>query len=392
MRRSTRHRLAVLTIATLAGLDLAAQDSLPADTTRPAPAAADEQPKVKVSGYASTAYTVSTRFKPLPDASRQIVGRFYDRFHDQLTFNAVSVTVELPVATSRRSAGFKAQVIAGQNAALLHSSGLSFGDQGDIPQAFVTLNIPLEGGDDHWMQIKVGKMWTLMGVEVLDDPANPNVSVGNQFIYLENLTNEALGLDFRFGSALDVELRLMNGWDVVQETNRGKSVVARLGVTPSEKVGLGFLGFYGPEQAGTTGSKRYGGQFVGTFKLAAPTTLYVQADYGTESHLLANDATAAWWGIGAWLTQDLGAGFTLALRADYTDDQHGVRTSGVLGYPSAPGRRIGSTTATLNVKAWRGALVRPELRYDFSNRKDYGAPANPGKDQFTVALGVAHVM
>jgi len=69
------------------------------------------------------------------------------------------------------------------------------------------------------------------------------------------------------------------------------------------------------------------------------------------------------------------------------NDENGARTSGILGFPANTGQRFGSATATLNVRAWPGALVRPEVRYDRST-----LPAYAGRrDQVTFALAVAYL-
>jgi hypothetical protein len=77
----------------------------------------------------------------------------------------------------------------------------------------------------------------------------------------------------------------------------------------------------------------------------------------------------------------------VAVRGDYVNDKNGARTSGVLGFPANTGHRFGSATATLNLRAWPGAVVRPELRYDRSTLPAFDAR----KDQLTAALAVVYI-
>jgi hypothetical protein len=346
---------------------------------------ADTSGAVKLSGYVTSSYFYAT--KP---TDRTIVGRLYDRFHDEIILNAARISLEKPVATDRLEAGFRVDALFGQNAAPLQSAGLKLGDQGDLPQAFVTFNVPTGGG--NYVQFKAGKMWTVLDVEVVDEVLNPNFSHGYEYIYLTNFTNTGFGLDAKLSAKIDAQLRLINGWDVVEDNNVGKSFMGRVGITPSDNAAIALFGYYGPEQAGNTDNKRHGGEFVGTFKPASAATIYAQFDVGGEQGIAAGGGDARWWGAGLWGVFDLEPKLTLALRGDYMDDRDGVRTSGVLGFPAAPGgRKIGSGTVTLNVKSWPHALVRPELRVEHSTLDDFGNPGDLSATQVTIGLALSYV-
>src|SRR5436189_1517918 len=88
-----------------------------------------------------------------------------------------------------------------------------------------------------------------------------------------------------------------------------------------------------------------------------------------------------------WLTYHVSTSVGLALRGDYLNDENGARTSGSFGFPANAGQKLGSATATLNVRAWPNAIVRPEIRYDRSTL----AAFNGKKDQVSIALGVAYL-
>jgi hypothetical protein len=220
---------------------------------------------------------------------------------------------------------------------------------------------------------------------------NPNFSHGYQYTYLTNFTNTGFGVDAKLSGKVDAQLRLFNGWDVVEDNNTGKSFMGRVGVTPSDRTALAFFGYYGPEQAGNTHNQRYGGEFVGTFKPASATTIYVQFDAGGEQGIAVGGGDAQWWGGGLWGVFDLNPKVTLALRGDYMNDRDGVRTSGALGFPVAPSRRIGSGTATLNIKSWAHALVRPEVRVEHSSRDDFGDPGSLSPTQVTIGIALSYL-
>jgi hypothetical protein len=361
-----------------------------AKTADPA-AAAPAGPKVNLSGFVTASYTYSARHTG--GAGSPVVGRLYDRFHDQIELNAAKLVLEKPVATDKFDAGARVDILFGQDATVIQSAGLNLGTNGDVTQAFATVNIP--AGDGKYVQFKAGKLATLMGLEVIEDVVNPNLSEGNQFVYVENFTNTGLRMDVKADAKVDFELALINGWDVVQDNNSKKSFMGRLGLTPDALTTIGLLGYVGNEKAASGGvtptGSRYGGEILVTRKVGTA-TINVQGDYGAEKDLPTTGETAKWWAAGAWVAVDASPTLNVALRGDYVDDKDGVRTSGVLGFPGNTGQKFGSGTLTLNIKQWDSALIRPELRYDRSNLLVF--PATDGtlrKDQVTFALGVSYL-
>lgn len=335
--------------------------------------------RITVSGYVTASYFYGSN----PDANR-ITGRLYDRLHDQFMLNSARLTFLRAPASDRLDAGFQVDLLYGQNAPQVRSAGLSLGNHGDLPQAFVSFNVPT--GRESYLRFSAGKRWTMMDVEYLDDILNPNFSHGYAYIYLSDFTDTGLSLDAHVSSKIELGLRIINGWDVVEDNNTKKSFMGRIALTPSARVALSFLGFVGPERAGNGGDNRYGGQFVGTFKPASTATIYTELDVGGEEGLGASGQKASWWGAGLWGVFDLSPKAALALRGELMDDQDGARTSGVFGFPAAPSRRLTSGTVTLNLKTWGHALLRPEIRFERSNRADFGG--TPGK-RSQVTAGVA---
>jgi hypothetical protein len=328
--------------------------------------------QVKISGFAEASYSYSGH----ASGDSIIVGRLYDRFHDQYTLNALAVVLDKPYDAAKVSAGFHAELLFGQNATAIQSN-FKIGDQGDIPNLYVSLNLPTANGNG--VQFKVGRITTLLGLEVIETSANPNWSVGNQFVYVENVTGVGLSVETKLGKRVDAQFRVFNGWDVVRDNNHRKSVMGRVGFAPDAATSIGIVGFWGPEQAGNDDANRYGAEALVWHKFGK-TAVWAQADYGKEE-------SASWQGFGAWVTYDLSTTVALALRGDYVNDRDGVRTSGVLGFPANTGHRFGSATATLNVRAWPDAVIRPELRYDRSTLQAF----DTSKDQLTAALAVVYL-
>jgi len=390
----SRFALAALFSALVAPAGLAAQSgaSPPADTAAKQP---DPPPPpvnhlettwagFKLTGFAQGSYSYSGR--SVGDTA--IVGRLYDRLQNRFTLNALAVVLDKPYDPAKFSAGFHTELLVGQDATVIQSGGF-FGPStpADLPHLYVTLNVPTASGNG--LQFKVGRIPTLLGLEVIETIANPNWSEGNQFIYVENFTGTGLSVETKFNNYVDVQFRVMNGWDQVSDNNGRKSLMARVGLYPNALSSLGLTGYWGPEEAGNNNANRYGFEALLWRKLGNA-AVWLQGDYGTEqANAALPDPTqdAKWWALGAWVTYDFSGTVGLALRGDYINDENGARSNGTLGFPANTGQKFGSGTATLNIKAWPSAVVRPELRYDRSTLAAFRGK----KDQVSVALAVAYL-
>ncbi len=178
-------------------------------------------------------------------------------------------------------------------------------------------------------------------------------------------------------------------WDQVSDNNKRKSLMGRVGISPDAHTSIGVTGFWGPEQTDNDQANRYGVEALIWRKLGTA-QLWVQGDYGREqanAALPTPTEDAQWWALGGWMTFDLDTSLGLALRGDYVNDENGARTSGSFGFPANGGQKLGSTTATLNVRAWPNAIVRPEIRYDRSTL----AAFNGKQAQVTFALAVTYL-
>jgi len=336
----------------------------------------------KLTGFAEGSYSYSGR--SIGDTA--IVGRLYDRLQNRFMLNALALVLDKPYDPATFSAGFHTELLLGQDATVIKSNGFDLGSQADLPHLYVALNVPTASGNG--LQFKVGRIPTLMGLEVIETGANPNWSEGNQFIYVENFTATGVSLETKFSQYVDLQLRVINGWDQVSDNNTRKSFIGRVGLYPDARTSLGIVGFWGPEEAGNNTADRYGAEALIWRKLGNA-QLWVQGDYGREqanAALPVPTQDAKWWAAGAWVTYDFSSTLGLALRGDYVNDENGARTSGVYGFPTNTGQKFGSGTATLNIRAWPNAVVRPEVRYDHSTLAAFDGQ----KDQVTVALGVAY--
>jgi hypothetical protein len=349
-----------------------------ADSAPPVPAI----PKAVLSGAVTASYTYSTK-----GVGNAVVGRLYDRFQNEFALNAAELIVDVPVDPKRVSAGVHAAGIVGQDAAVVKSTGLDLGAHGDLLQGFATLNVPLGTAGDY-LQFKAGKIATLMGVEVLEAFQNPNLSEGNQFIYVENFTNTGLRVDVKPNAVLDAEAVVFNGWDQVSDVNTRKSFMGRVGIAPDAATSVALLGFVGPEQPNNNANKRYGAEGIVTRKLGPKLALMGQFDWGEEQGARLDGRKARWAAYGVWATYDLLPVLNVAVRGDYVDDKDGARsTAAFTGAQADERHQFGSGTLTVNIKVWGSALLRPEIRYDRSSLVVFDG----SKDQLSFGIGASYL-
>src|SRR2546428_815973 len=339
----------------------------------------------KLTGFAEGSYAYSG----WSVGDTTIVGRLYDRLQNRFMLNALAVVLDKPYDAAKFSAGVHTELLLGQDATLIRSNGFDLGAQADLPHLYVTLNIPTASGNG--LQFKVGRIPTLLGLEVIETYANPTWSEGNQFIYVENFTGTGLSVETKFNNYVDLQLPVIHGWDQVSANNSHKSLMGRVGLYPDALTSLGIVGYWGAEEPGNNSANRYGFEGLLWRKLGKA-AVWVQGDYATEqANAALPDPTqnAKWWALGGWVTYDVTAAVGLVLRGDYVNDENGARSSfnGLVGFPANTGQKFGSGTATLNIKTWPGAVVRPELRYDRSTLAAFRGK----KDQVSVALAVAYL-
>src|SRR6266704_1433312 len=250
--------------ATSASLDTAATKADPA----PLPAG------FKLTGFAEGSYAYSGR--SVGDTA--IVGRLYDRLQNRFMLNALAVVLDKPYDPTKFSAGFHTEVLVGQDASVIQSNGFfGPGTPADVPHLYVTLNVPTASGNG--LQFKVGRIPTLLGLEVIETYANPNWSEGNQFIYVENFTGTGLSVETKFSDHVDAQFRVINGWDQVGDNNGRKSLMGRVGLYPDALTSLGVVGYWGAEEANDNTATRYGFEGLLWRKLGKA-AVWVQGDYG----------------------------------------------------------------------------------------------------------------
>jgi hypothetical protein len=236
-------------------------------------------------------------------------------------------------------------------------------------------------------------------------------------------TETGVRFTYPFASWMTAQVGLINGWDNIEDNNRGKTVTWNLALTPHEVFGISFYGSYGSEQP--NGNAAFGNAATGsclngtpgcdptakrtvvgsliTFKPTPMDTLILEPYYGNEENAAGGTAApgrtnARWNAILAYYThdfndQDQPHAFSFRMRGELFEDAGGARTcvggdnfngganvcaggpggfvpgGGLFNNQTGGGQRqtLWGGTFTLQYKPAPSLITRVEFRYDKSD-------------------------
>lgn len=316
----------------------------------------------------------------------------------------------------------------------------------DVHELYAEYIAPIGNG----LKIQVGKINTLIGLEVINSWENPNFSRSFTFGLAQAFTETGIRFTYPFTSWATAAVGLINGWDNIEDNNHGKTVTWNLALTPHPMFGISFYGSYGPEQSngnaafgnagtgictsGTTGcdpnSKR---TVVGSLITIKPTdkdTLIIEPYYGNETNASAfniasgTGGNARWNAILAYYTHDFNDqtqphAFSARVRGEIFEDAGGARTcvggnnfnggANVCAGPAAAGgfapgggffnaatgigqpQTLWETTWTLQYKPAPSLMTRVEYRYDHSNKNVFLDGDKAINHQQTIGFSVVYL-
>jgi hypothetical protein len=278
--------------------------------------------------------------------------------------------------------GYKLKLSYGETAKFIHSAGLgNQNDEFDLTEAYVNYVAPLGSG----LKLQFGKFVTYHSAEVIEAKDNFNYSRSFLFNYAVPFTHTGIMAAYKFSDAFTANLYIVNGWDVTDDNNKGKTFGASFGFTPVDPVALTFNFMYGPEQANNTSSNRFLFDWIGAFKATKNLTFMANIDYAhEEKDPLNGGKDSEWYGAAVYAKYDFTDFFSTSIRAEYFNDENGVRT-GIA-------QELKEITLTAEFRVAKNLLVRPEYRHDWSNKNGFDSEHNAfdTKSQDTIAVGVMY--
>ena len=267
-------------------------------------------------------------------------------------------------ASAMDRVGFRARIDFGPNARFsrARTNYQLFTDNVELDphELYAEYLAPIGNG----LLIQFGKINTLVGLEVINSWDNPNFSRSFTFGLAQPFTQTGIRFTYAFGSMATATIGLTNGWDNIEDTNRGKSIEYLLAFTPHPVFGISFYGSYGAEQSngnsvgpgvfaaqnGCTSAPPFNtacdphakrltmGSLI-TIKPTDSDTLILEPYYGNESNASFSRAAAGqspnarWNALLAYYMHDFNDqtqpnAFSLHVRGEIFEDAGGARTCG----------------------------------------------------------------
>lgn len=339
---------------------------------------------LSLGGFLDSSYTWSSN---RPRRPSNISGRYFDKDHDKLVFNALHLFVEKP--EKDWGVGFRISGDFGRSGELLREAtlwGKTLTDEpsAELREAYLTTTIPFGAG----IGVKGGLFVTTLGTEILPNPGAYNDNISRSFLFNFAIPLRHAGVLFSYPmlKTLSLTAGVVTGWDNPRDNNKQPSGLAGFSFTPTEQFSLVSNFIYGPEQFHDNSRKRFTMSHVATIKPFEPLALAIEYAYGHEEKAsLGGARDAMWHGVAGIASYGWTDRFSTALRAEAFRDRNGARLGGNFAGTHAD-QTLAEVTLTASYKFTKMLLGRIEFRQDWADEAFYKKRATGAdKNQSTLA-------
>jgi hypothetical protein len=380
----------------------------------------------KISGFVDVAYTQNFN-NPNSDLNQ---AHIFDTDANAFMAHLAQINFERPADAGGSlldRAGFRARLNFGLDARVTRArSNYQTGtvnDEIDFQELFAEYILPVGNG----LKIQFGKINTLIGYEVINSWENANFSRSFMFGTGQAFTTTGVRFTYTFSPLVTAAFGVVNGWDNVDDNNRGKTIEYLVALTPHERFGISWYGSYGPEQAnrqfgdpsqggtlpGNPSAKRFANGLIITLKPTDTDTVVFEPYYVNEADNPARAsnpalrANARWNGLAAYVIHDFDEQWSFRLRGEIFEDAGGSRLcTGTWNNAGGTNTCAGATnttaatpiaqtvwefTPTLQFKPVPALITRLEFRYDKSDKNVFLYGSQPTNHQETLSFEVMYV-
>ena len=304
--------------------------------------------------------------------------------------------------------GMKFTLLTGQEAKVMNAASQQTGDV-----AFPEAQLVWTGSSDI---VRIGRMYSPMGMEVLDQTQNSTASRGLLFTYALPFAQVGVSWHHVFNPIWSADGYLYNGEDRIQDNNRGKS--AGVGVTynhggATDKFAT-LLVFSGAEQDGLGSQANTGAEGRKRQRLClngqwawGPATLQWEGELAREAFPVKAiegaqnkaEAKAPWSGFGLIYKYQLSPDWAGFARIESLKDARGVRLNAdpsiATVYANSHTANLVATSLALGAeRRWHATFTRLEIRKDNLNKpvtESASAGGKPFRDatSLTWSLGTS---
>ena len=344
----TKLGLALTTIlagAALSGAALA-DDAKPADAAKPAlPALADifTASGLTVTGYVAASYYASNGY---PTNIHQ-----FDVQHNTFQLDQASISVAYQ---PKEGFGGLVDLMAGEDAKILHSAEDGNANSFDVRQAFVQY---AKGP----ITVMVGKMLTLAGAEVINPTLNTNFSRGLLFFDSEPLTHTGIRATYAVNDTITLTGGVNNGWNTTSTSYGSKTGEVGIGWTPNKIFSITAQGYFG--KALPYDDEKTLIDVVATYNVTSALTIIANVDIDEQKNADLAGSTAKWNGYALYFNYAINDQFRVSLRGEYLDDKDGFVSGAV--------QKLKEGTLTFGYAPVKAFELRLEGRYDKADQDSF---------------------
>jgi Putative beta-barrel porin-2, OmpL-like. bbp2 len=299
---------------------------------------------------------------------------------DELSLNLAEIDLVIPA----KPVGLHLSLGFGNATEVVHAGEVSGAATGpDVWRNVVQASLQWQTKLGRGLLLEAGIFPSHIGMESFQTHLNWNYTrswLGELSPYYQT----GLKLAYPLSEHWSAQVHLLNGWQMIGDVNRGKTLGAQLAYSGS-RLSVSLNGIAGPELPDDNEQIRALGDVVATWKATKSLSLGVSADAAREGRPTGPDA--AWKGIGLYARfAPPHSPTAFAVRTESYDDADGA-ISGIA-------QKLKELTATLEHRPVQHLILKLEGRYDKSSALAF-AGDRPGpdgtpvrkRDQFLVLLG-----
>lgn len=324
-----------------------------------------------------------------------IEGRTFDIHHNSFQFSLAEIEIEK--VAEYDGFGFKLDLALGETQDILvdtirgglgennpNSSVNSFDKT--VQHASISYVAPLGRG----LRVDFGKFVSHIGAETIESIKNWNYSHAYYYTYGIPFQNVGFRANYAWSDTLSTDFYVLNGWNVTVDNNTGKTFGPSVSWAPETWLSVTANYLVGPEQNNNNANLRHlldAQLALGPFD---EWTFLFNLNAGFEKNALVKKTQNAHWkGLTAYVRYQYDDRFIPCFRMEYYNDRNGLTTN--------VAQRVFAYTMTFNTilsdsvqPSGSSLMIRPELRYDNSNKNFYSKKNTfrAVSDQLTVGVGV----
>lgn len=334
--RSTFPTMVLLVGGTVSGVVLADDEPKPAAAALPSLATVLGASGITESGYISASYYASNGY---PGNIHQ-----FDVKHNTFQIDQAGLLLAY-----QPTSGFGAlvDIIAGEDARILHAAEDGHDNTFDVKQAFVQYAAgPLT--------VIAGKFVSLAGAEVIAPTCNSNFSRSLLFFDSEPLTHTGIRATYALNGTLSVIGGINNGWNTTSTSYGSKTGEAGIAWSPNKIFSITAQAYFG--KALPYDAEKTLVDVVATYNVNSALTLVVNADFNEQKDAFALHGDARWGGIAGYANYSLNDQWRVSMRGEYLDDRNGFLTGNK--------QHLWEGTVTFGYSPVKSFELRAEGRYD----------------------------